>query len=149
MKPESIERRLEQLVPSAFSERGMASIDEMLDELAGESKSAALVRRWWLAAGSLAAAVAMAAGLALAPRGGEAADPRVAADEELELVSDFETVVAAEEDEALVAGSDGSLHRAWRVRVMSEETFHDPDTGQDVRIVQPRDELVLVPVSSF
>ncbi|MGB1128879.1 MAG: hypothetical protein ACPG4K_02420, partial [Haloferula sp.] len=65
------------------------------------------------------------------------------------LVSEEEGVVAAEADEELLADSDGRLMRAWHVQVVNQERFVDPQTGHEITVVQPRDELVLMPVSAF
>lgn len=154
---EEIERRLEGLVPRGFSESGLASVEAMFDKLAAnEPPRRPAGWTWGLGA---AAAVALAAGLGLTLR--PAADPpavtvaapdavaEVADGEEPELVSELEGVVAIEADDGMLTDADGSLHRAWHVRVVSEERFRDSESGQEVRVVAPRDELVLMPVSAF
>lgn len=65
------------------------------------------------------------------------------------LLEDVEGVVSAEANQSLVADADGSLHRAWHVQVLSEEHFHDEESGETVRVVHPRDEVVMMPVTSF
>ncbi len=104
--------------------------------------------------GAAAAALVMFAAIAVSIPSGEVA-PVVAMEglfaEPLNVVllEDMEGVVSAEENEALVTDADGTLHRAWHVQVVSEERFHDEQSGQEVRVVHPRDELVLMPVTSF
>jgi hypothetical protein len=40
-------------------------------------------------------------------------------------------------------------YRAWRVRVVDEERLHDVQTGYEVLVSRPREEVRLIPVSSF
>lgn len=149
-----VERGLERLIPRGFSESGRASLDALIDELAAEVSPQAPQAKWpqrvmWGAA----AAVTLAAAWSVAVSGGEKRGPAVTqlaeAELEPELMVESENVVAVEEDSAMLADDDGGLHRAWRVTVVNEERFHDPATGHDVRVVHPRDELVLMPVSAF
>lgn len=159
---EQIERKLGDLVPRGFSESGASSIEAMLDELAADDEPNGQRRTWgW---GLAAAAVVLAVSLAgLANRqAGATADAVVAvpndepelvegleSGDDPELVAELEGVVSVEADDGMLTDSDGSLHRAWHVRVVSEERFHDSETGQEVRVVAPRDELVLMPVTAF
>jgi hypothetical protein len=152
--PESIERMLEKrLVPCAFSVEGSAALESLIDELAGEAPRTSV--KWGrYVFGAAAAAVAMFVGIALSIPAGEV--PVVAEVEtlfsepgEVILIEGVEGVISAEENDGLVADADGSLHRAWHVQVVSEERFHDEQSGQEVRVVSPRDELVLLPVTSF
>ncbi|MEM1083839.1 MAG: hypothetical protein AAGI48_06925 [Verrucomicrobiota bacterium] len=152
--PESIERMLEsRLVPGGMSEEGSAQLESLIDELAGESPSSE--RRWLhYLLGGAAAALAMAASFWMLMPSGEV--PPVAGVDELfsevrdvVLLEDVEGVVSAEANQDLVSDPDGSLHRAWHVQVVSEEHFHDEKSGEVVRVVHPRDELVLMPVTSF
>jgi hypothetical protein len=69
--------------------------------------------------------------------------------EPISLVSEEEGVVSAEVEDRLFSDGDGNLMRAWHVQVVNQERFHDPQTGHEVTLVRPRDEVVLMPVSSF
>jgi hypothetical protein len=152
--PESIERMLEKrLVPCAFSTDGSAALESLIDELADETPQPSV--KWGrYVFGAAAAAVLMFAGIAVSIPSDEMpsiseveslfSDPH-----EVVLLEDVEGVVSAEENDGLVADADGSLHRAWHVQVVSEESFRDEQSGQIVRVVSPRDELVLMPVTSF
>ncbi len=146
--PEEIELALERrLVPASLSGEGLASIEATLDELAGEEGESPAPRRWWL--GGAAAAVA---GLVVVVQmRGPIESAAVASIEPaaLVLLEESDRVVAAEEDAALRAEDDGSVHQAWHVRVVNEERFRDVETGLEVQVVHPRDELVLLPVSHF
>ncbi|MFC7335552.1 hypothetical protein ACFQY0_00065 [Haloferula chungangensis] len=152
--PESIERILEKrLVPCAFSVEGSAALESLIDELAGESPQPSV--RWGrYLVGAAAAALMMFAGIAVwIPTSEVPAVAEVntlfAEPHEVVLIEDVEGVISAEENDGLVADADGSLHRAWLVQVVSEERFRDEESGQEVRVVSPRDEIVLMPVTSF
>jgi hypothetical protein len=152
--PESIERMLKKrLVPSAFSVKGSSALESLIDELAEESAPSSVKLGRYLSVAA-AAAMVMFVGILISNPSGEV--PAVAGLEDLfaepqdvVLVEDVEGVISAEENEGLVADKDGSLHRAWHVQVVSEERFHDEKSGEEVRVVYPRDELVLMPVTSF
>ncbi len=152
--PEEIERRLQRcLTPRGFSTEGMASIEDMIDELAGESAKRAMFDGHavgWIS-GSAAAGIALAFALTWlnAPEKPEPVAAISTGVELVSLVSEEEGVVAAEADEELLADSDGRLMRAWHVQVVNQERFVDPQTGHEITVVQPRDELVLMPVSAF
>jgi hypothetical protein len=156
--PESIERMLEKrLVPSAFSVEGSAALESLIDELAGEPSALvaqASVKWGRYLMGAAAAALVMFGLILMSIPSGEV--PEMVGVEELfsepqgvVLLEDLEGVISAEENEKLVVDADGSLHRAWHVQVISEEIFHDEQSGQEVRVVHPRDELVLMPVTTF
>lgn len=149
--PEEVERALaERLMPRGFSEKGGRELESLIDELAaGEDDQGEPRRRGWFWGAAAAAAVMVPVMWwpTKAP-----AEQLVAADvpgEEIELLSESIGVVAAEADEDLMSDADGSLMRAYHLSVVSEERFRDVETGHEVRVVRPSDELVLVPVSNF
>lgn len=147
--PEEIEKVLaERLIPRGFSERGERELEALIDELAAEEGPPR--RNVWPIWGA-AAVVAFAGSIAwwASPetrRDLMAFDPAV---EELELISESIGVVTAEPDVELRSDDEGNLLRAWHLHVVSEERFRDAETGHEVRVVQPSDELVLLPVSTF
>lgn len=149
----SIERSLERLAPRGFSATGEASLNTLIDELSGETteQKGSRVIKWQWALG-FAAALAMAllswanfthndvpTGLAR----------HAAEDSRVELIVESEGVVEADNQATLLADLEGGLHRAWNVRVINEERFRDLQTGYEVTVTRPRDELVLLPVTSF
>jgi len=153
--PESVEAKLSRmLIPRGFSGRGMAECELLIDQLAAESPSAKPDRRPWLWAGGLAASVALAIGLALGLPD-DAVPPLALVDgaaaeiEELFLISESEGVVSAQVAGERLSEEDGSLLQPWQVQVVSEERFRDEQTGEEIRVWQPREEIVLVPVSTF
>lgn len=150
--PEMIERSLERLVPRGFSREGEASLMELIDELAGED-SPERGPRWgallgW--SGGLAAAFALGGGLIFAGNEESGTVPLAGVEDMgVELMAEAEGVVSAEPDSTLLVDPGGDLHQAWHVQVVNEERVRDLRTGYEVRITRPRDELVLLPVTSF
>ena len=158
--PESIEAALARLMPPALSQAGRDAIESMLDELAAV---APLRRRnpWpsRLAAltGAAAAVAATAAGvwalkpaelapvLASAPLAGQ---PAAAAAPGMILISQTESVEDLYDD-GMLATPDGDAVQAVRSRVVGASRFLDEETGIEVTVSQPREELVLIPVSHF
>lgn len=152
--PESIERMLERrLTPSAFSVEASMALESLIDELAGERPATS--PKWGrYVLGGAAAALVMLAAIAVSIPSGKvvplvAMEGLFAEPSNVVLLEDMEGVVSAEESDGLVTDSDGTLHRAWHVQVVSQERFHDELSGHEVRVVHPRDELVLMPVTSF
>lgn len=161
--PESIERALLRLVPSALSEEGRSFLEETIDELAaasgpasrsyGEASAVAGVRKvllGWFALG-MAASLALVIGLWQLGTGERSVgnDVLFVAGPAMVLIEESSKILSAEEKQGLLADSDGSIHRAWWVEVVNEERFLDPQTGSEVRVVEPRDEMILMPVTAF
>ena len=149
--PEEIERALaERLIPRGFSEKGGREIEALIDELAGEEESGPVGARrvWWWGAAAAAAMMASIVWWPADPASRQVAGTTPPGDD-LELLSESIGVVAAEPDERLRSEVDGQLMQAWHLSVVSEERFLDAETGHEVRVVRPSDELVLVPVSTF
>lgn len=149
--PESMERMLRQrLVPRGFTDRGMSGMEALIDGLAGvEGGGRKKSRKPWMF--GIAASLAMAAVISwsVSRMGDEAVAEIAALGPVVSLVSESEAVVAAEKADAYLSDDDGTLLQGWYVEVLSEEMFHDGETGEVVKVRQPRDELVLVPVSTF
>lgn len=146
---EEVEKALaERLIPRGFSERGGRELEALIDDLAAEE--APERRSAWPIWGA-AAALAFVGSIAWWASPDTPQDLMVSGlpAEELELLSESVGVVTAEPDAELRSDSEGNLLRAWHVHVVSEERFRDAETGHEVRVVQPSDELVLLPVSTF
>lgn len=169
---EDIEKALSKLVPSALSERGQQSIEDMIDGLAaGEmaeiteaQASSAIIapkRRFgtW-SAGIGAAAAAVAISLSLPHSGPVAGEGRLTASAEvpmtthsepedgLVLLGQVERLEAAEPED-WVSEADGVSHRAWRFHVVDEERVQDVKTGYEVTVSCPREKVVLMPATAF
>lgn len=155
--PEDIEKALSRLMPAAISEEGKRSLDELIDGLAsGETAVVEMpprksARPWLGGIGAAAAAVVIALNLpAGSPAPVKVADtpPTVAAEEGIVLIQQTERVENAE-PEGWMSETDGVAHRAWRVRVVDEERLRDLETGYEVLVSRPREEVILMPVTAF
>ena len=148
----SVETILARLMPPALSLDGQHEIEAMIDELAGPvSANQASTRSWRLWRIGTGLAAALAAVFAI---------PRL-----MEPTATPETVTAAPIPEFLLVGEsdriesmtdegwreipDGSAMRAMRVRVIEENSFFDEETGIVMQVSQPREELLLMPISTF
>jgi hypothetical protein len=151
----SVEKILSRLMPPALSEAGQRDIEAMLDELAGPAvshTSAGPPRpRLWPLVGGIAAAIVA---LAVVSHSFNPADPAVntrTAENEtpsFELVGESDRVEAIRDD-GWHESPEGSAMRAMRLRVVEENSLLDHETGIVMRISEPRDELLLMPVSAF
>ena len=52
-------------------------------------------------------------------------------------------------DEGWQEDSDGSAMRAMRLRVVEENSVLDEETGIVMQVSEPREEILLMPVSAF
>ncbi|MEO0018363.1 MAG: hypothetical protein RLZZ522_1646 [Verrucomicrobiota bacterium] len=158
--PDLIEAALSRLMPPALSESGQRSIEAMLDELAAAAPAAARPR-FKLSLVALAVPLGIAAALvawfSLAPRevpapvvATLAITPPVAVESasRLLLVREFGRVESVS-DEGWMSDPDGEAMAAVRVRVVEANTFQDEDSGIVVQVSDPRDEVILTPVSVF
>lgn len=155
--PETIEAGLRRLMPPGLSEAGMSSIEAMLDELAGDQISETPERnetakpRFWMSAG-IAAAVAALIALNL-PHDGVSANFTV-----LEPV-DFEPLglvliggtdqIEEMSDAGWVAAPDGRAMEATLVRMVEANSYRDEETGVVVEVSEPREEILLTPITAF
>jgi hypothetical protein len=151
--PDQIEAALGRLIPPALSESARRGIEDRIDQLAGSQPLPAVRPRphrgWWiggLAATGLAAlwVAPVAIGPALAPIPG--ATPGTAPG--VVWISESGRV------ESLVADGwreepDGSAMLAHRLNVIEENDLLDEETGLIIKVREPREEVLLTPVSSF
>lgn len=153
--PEDIEKALSRLMPAAISEEGKRSLDELIDGLAATEKVVELPRKsgwpWAGAIAAAAAAVVIALNLPSTDSDVPGAGPVVEESSEEEgivLIRQTERVADAE-PEGWLSETDGVAHRAWRVRVIDEDRVRDVKTGYEVTVSRPREEVILMPVTSF
>jgi hypothetical protein len=152
--PEDLEKALARLMPSAISGKGQRSMEDLIDSLAaGETVATPLpVRKsgygsWFGGIGAAAAAVVI--GLSLPPRDAPAVVAKpVAVEGGVVLIGQSEVVEEAVPEDWM-AETDGVPHRAWRVRVVDRERVRDVETGFEVLVSRPREEVRLMPVTSF
>lgn len=167
--PDSIEAALSRLMAPALSESGQRSIEAMLDELAAAADPAsAAVRRIrprgfrWAIPSGIAAALAVMSGLVFnqdpsaVPVLAGPAGAVATVDEMADNVDDSSLVLISESsrvedisDEGWLASPEGGAAQAVRCRVLEASTFRDEETGIEVVVAEPREEVLLMPVSVF
>jgi hypothetical protein len=157
--PESIEDMLSRLMPVAISESGQRSLDAMLDELAGEEAApeapaaAPRGKNFWIYAlppVGIAAAAALAFFMPLGSSPREQVTsvlPKVDAPG-IFLLGETDRIETLT-DEGWLADPHGAAMQAVRVRVVEENTLRDEKTGIVFQISEPREELILTPVTAF
>ncbi len=156
--PDPIEVVMARLMPPALSDSAQQEIEEMLDGLAGPAAAAPRVgvtSNWLvrtIVGGGIAAGIgAMFAILPGPPNGGQrpalAKQPRPAAPAFV-LMSESERIESVTDD-GWREDADGTALRALRLKLVEENKVRDGETGMEVRISEPREEILLVPISEF
>ena len=155
----------QRLMPVSLSEDATFSIHSLLDELAAESQPplptqatpAAPTRRWLpLTTTAAAAAIAMlAAATALLTPAPEHTPPdqstrALAADDHFAMrLVDESTRLSWVADGGWLDAPDGGTVHAVRIGVVEENRILDEETGIIVNVTSPREEMLLMPVSTF
>lgn len=149
-----VEAVLARLMPVALSDEGQQEMERLLDELAGDPSAIPVRARWkkWLPVSGIAAAgVGMALGFLMKGEG-DGVPPAVVRDVEarsgLLLVGGSNRIEAMSE-EGWSEDPDGSAMRAVRLLVVEENSFLDEETGIVMQVSEPREEMVLMPISAF
>ena len=148
---DSVETILARLMPPALSVSGQHEIEAMLDELAGPAvanQPPARSFRHWIIGGGLAAALAVSLAVPRLMAPATLATAVAAPVSEFLLVGESDRVESMT-DEGWREISDGSAMRAMRVRVVEENSLFDEETGIVMQVSQPREELLLMPISAF
>ena len=151
----SVETILARLMPSALSENGQHAIEAMIDELAATPQMAASSGHPWLRritiGGIAAAGVAAACVFPMLQRPAAVVAGNVPAESPAPgfvLVGESDRVEAMT-DEGWLENQDGSAMQATRLSVIEENTLRDLETGIVISISEPREEILLMPVSAF
>jgi hypothetical protein len=151
-----LEAELKALRPTTPS-RGLVQRLEMEFAAQGtEARPVHAARRWWLWAGALPAAAALAVAFTLGGHREPAPSASVAsassapqassvADEQFKPVA-AENVLYAVNDEGLVTLDDGTAARRERLSYVDTITWKNPRTNASVRWTVPREEIRVVPV---
>jgi hypothetical protein len=153
-----IEAILARLMPPGLSDAGQSEIEAMLDELAGApieitpaKPNISWVRR--MTAGGIAAA-GVAAAMVFSLSGPPSPPPVSEAAPVSEVPAEFVLVgesdrIESMTDEGWQENSDGSAMRAVRLSVVEENSLFDEETGIVMKVSEPREEILLMPVSAF
>ena len=154
MQIDAIEAALARLMPPALSEDCQFEIEAMLDELAS-AETVEIVetpphssRRWIMGSGIAAAAAGLLAivpFLKTAPIQTTAIASTVSSG--LVLVGELDRVESMT-DEGW-QDSDGSAMHAVRLNVVAENSLRDEETGIVMQVSEPREELLLTPITAF
>ncbi|QTN33750.1 hypothetical protein HZ994_15995 [Akkermansiaceae bacterium] len=141
-------------MPAGLSCAAQSEIESRLEELCGDGKLSAAATpgfsRWIAAAGIAAALVC---GFALFPRDGAVPQSvkipdNIAEEPEFVVLNESDRVEEVR-DEGLFVDSGGSAVRKVRVRFIGERRVRDEETGIVVTLLEPREEMFLLPVSTF
>lgn len=167
-KYQSIEDKLNGLLPPSISEQGQARMEDTIDQLAAlETAKIAQITKAaesdngpWPSSGSWKAAAALALlvvpvmmffnkeesspSVARLDSGGETANLS-----ELVVLSSVNRIDGREDDGLIIPENGSSPHYRYRYRVTDEEQVRDDETGTVITLRQPRQEIVTIPVTQF
>ena len=156
--PDPVETILARLMPSALSQDCQYELEAMIDDLAGpevanvvEISPVSRTARWIMGGGIAAALGALCAVFPI----NESASVHQAMENVpkppsngLVLVSESDRVESMT-DEGWREDANGSAIHAVRLNVVEENQMRDEETGMLVKISEPREEVLLMPISSF
>ncbi len=148
--PDPIETILARLMPPAMSGEFHAEIGEMLDKLAG-TPVAKPVSPWrWVIGGGIAAGIGALVAIFPLHRDAPVKSAQAVADPSagLVLISESDRIEAISDD-GLQETADGAAMRSIRLHVVEENQVRDKESGMIMRITEPREEVLLVPVDTF
>ena len=156
--PDPVETILARLMPQALSQDGQFEMEAMIDDLAGPEADN-VVRlspvNWtarWIIGGGIAAAIgALCAVFPLHETNNLShAATRIpeSSPSGLVLLSASDRIESMI-DEGWKEDANGAAIHAVRLNVVGENQLRDEETGMLVRISEPREEMLLMPISSF
>ncbi len=149
-----MEKALLELMPVALREESQARMEAMIDGLCGASNvGGSGFRKAWnrLVATGIAAALMVAIFLSVnlsKPEAVPVADSKLFTSPELVLLTESDRVEKVSDD-GLFIDTGGSAMRKVRFRVVEESQIRDEETGIVVMLTSPREEMYMVPVSTF
>lgn len=156
-KPDPVETILARLMPPGLSAQGQCDIETMLDELTGPVVETPSVRPssspWFRRViGGMGIAAAGVAAAMIFPQESNpspvAAAPYQESRPEFSLIGESDRIEYTT-DEGWLEYSDGSTMRAMRLTVVEENSIMDEETGIVMQVSEPREEVLLMPVSAF
>lgn len=147
--PDSIEAIMARLMPPALSEECQFEIETLIDDLAGPEN---VVGISWLTRCVIGGGIAAAIGAlcAVIPMIHDAPQPQVAviSPSGFSLVSESDRIESVT-DEGWQESADGSAMHAVRLSAVEENNVRDEESGMVVQITEPREEILLMPISAF
>lgn len=154
---DSVETILARLMPPALSGDSQSEIERMIDDLAGTEpqKVVPISSAGWIARWSAGGGIAAAIGLLCALYMGDKSLPEPKSGPLVQEMSSGLIVVSETDrvesmtDEGLKENADGSTVRALRLRAVETNKVLDKESGIVVEIREPREELLLTPISEF
>lgn len=151
--PDPIEIILARLMPSAMSQDGESEIGAMIDDLAGPEivgiSSSLWLSRWIIGGGMAAVFAGLLAALPVIQSTSRSQSvAALTAPLGIVLVSMSDRIESMT-DEGWQESSDGSAMHALRLSAVEENSVRDEETGMVVQISEPREEILLTPISAF
>ena len=147
--PDPIETIMARLMPPALSEDCQAGLDGMIDELAGPSN---IIGISWLSRCLIGGGIAAGIGALFAVfpmiQKGAPSPVAVTSPAGFSIVSESERIESVT-DEGWREDSEGSAMHTVRFKSVQENNVRDQETGMLVQISEPREEMLMMPVSEF
>jgi len=164
-KYQSMEEKLNGLLPPSISEQGQSRMEDVIDQLAG-LEAAEIVQtagsddKAWPSSGSwkVAAALALlAVPVVMFLTKEEPLSSIAQLDSSTELrdlsalvvLSSINRIDGREDDGLIIPENGSSPHYRYRYHVTDEEQVRDDETGTVITLRQPRQEVVTIPVTQF
>jgi hypothetical protein len=148
--PDPIETIMARMMPPALSQDCQSEIEAMIDDLAGPEN---VVRISWLTRCVIGGGIAAGIGAlcAVFPMIHGSSNSQVAVTSAAErpsglvLVSESDRIESVT-DEGLRKDSEGSAMHSVRFKAVQENSVRDEETGMVVRISEPREEILMMPM---
>ncbi len=151
---EEMEAVMARLMPPALSQNGQQDLELMIDDLAGpEAENVVQISKTsWVGRIALGGGIAAALGalIAIFPITDSAITPLVSQESPAGwvLVSESDRVESMT-DEGWKEDANGAAIHAVRLNLVGENQMRDEESGLVVQISEPREEILLMPISSF
>lgn len=155
---DSVEAALARLMPPALSDACQQEMEDMFDELAGpETQEIPRISSGkWLVRSLMGGGIAAGIGALFAIFGGpqepashrELAKQPKAAAPAFVLMSESDRIESMT-DEGWREDPDGGALRTLRLNAVEENSVRDEESGMEVRISEPREEILLLPINDF
>lgn len=157
-KHEDVEAVLSRLIPASLSQHAHEALEQLVDPSASGTPeeattlAAKIAKLPWKSLGGMAAAAALALGSWAAIEQAERKTATTTSPaqhaKDMILLGESDRVEDMV-DEGWQSFDDGSAMHAMRVHLVGESQYHDEETGILVTISEPREEIILMPVSAF